>query len=145
MARIGEDRRIHRIEPAPAVPDSPEPLTRIRVVRSKSRRRCESSGGGSERKNLLHYTLQFQSHRLIADAPTAVQQDARCDCHTPCHHVRRSGRRYRDFNDFDVVPPQQGVVAAELIDARAAKGPVKKKGRAGAKKKAPAKKKAAKA
>jgi hypothetical protein len=28
MARIGEDRRIHRIEPAPAVPDTPEPLTR---------------------------------------------------------------------------------------------------------------------
>jgi len=26
MARIGEDRRIHIIEPAPAVPDTPEPL-----------------------------------------------------------------------------------------------------------------------
>ena len=35
--------------------------------------------------------------------------------------------------------------AIELIDARAAKGPAKKKGRGGAKKKAPARKKAAKA
>ncbi len=27
MAHIGEDRRIHIVEPAPTVPDTPEPLT----------------------------------------------------------------------------------------------------------------------
>ena len=27
MARIGKDRKVHIIEPAPAVPDTPEPLT----------------------------------------------------------------------------------------------------------------------
>ena len=27
MARIGKDRKVHVIEPAPAVPDTPEPLT----------------------------------------------------------------------------------------------------------------------
>ena len=26
MARIGKDRKVHVIEPAPAVPDTPEPL-----------------------------------------------------------------------------------------------------------------------
>jgi len=27
VARIGKDRKVHVIEPAPAVPDTPEPLT----------------------------------------------------------------------------------------------------------------------
>ena len=46
----------------------------------------------------------------------------------------------KDIKPEDVTEQQ----AIELIDARAAKGPAKKKGRGGAKKKAPAKKKAAK-